>query len=341
MMQQRCRFWTMILGGVAVLAVGLGVNAGRAADLDSVKVYKQVLPSTVWVVVPQERLSSGKTKISSGTGSLIDVKNKLVLTNYHVVGDLSEVFVLFPIIEKNGKVVAEREKYLNDGARIPGKVKCRSKKKDLALIELQAVPEGARAIKLAADSPSQGTRLLSIGNPGASGALWIPTPGEVRTVYAKKFHTSGKGKADGFEIDATVVETNSATNEGDSGGPLVNSRAELVAVTQGYAPEARAFSIFIDVSEVKQFLKDNKIKLSNSQAPAHSTRPAEEKPTEKPAVEDAAAKAERDAMRKLKLIKLDLADPVFGAKARKKLQDLIKDYPDTKAAEEAKDLLKK
>ena len=341
MTQQPVRFGAGALWVLPALAACVGISSGRAADVDGGKVYKQTLPSTVWVVVPQERVSQGTVRISSGTGSLIDVKHKLVLTNYHVVQDKDDVFVLFPIIQKNGKVLTDRETYMKDGARIPGKVKSRNQKKDLALIELQTVPEGAKPIKLAADSPGQGSRLHSIGNPGASDALWVYTPGEVRSVYTKTFQTGGKNKEKGFQIQATIVEATSLVNPGDSGGPVVNNQGELVAVTQGYDPGARGFSIFIDVSEVKQFLKENKIKLSNVQVATHSTKPSEEKPNEKPAAEDAAAKAERDATRELKLAKLDLADANFGAKARKRLQDLIKKYPNTRAAEEARELLKK
>ncbi len=341
MTQQRIRFDILALWLVPALTAGFGVNPARAADVDGGKIYKQTLPSTVWVVVPQEQVSRGVVKVSSGTGSLIDVRHKLVLTNYHVVQNMSDVFVLFPIIQKNGKVVTERKTYLKEGARIPGKVRCRSKEKDLALIELQRVPEGAKAIRLAADSPAQGSRLHSIGNPAASEALWIYTPGEVRSVYTKTFETGGKNRENGFKIHATIVEATSLVNPGDSGGPVVNNQGELVAVTQGYDPGARGFSIFIDVSEVKKFLKENKIKLSNSPIVARSTPSTEDKPATKPTAEDAAAKAEHDATRELKLAKLDLADPTYGAKARKRLQDLIKKYPNTHAAEQAKELLKK
>jgi S1-C subfamily serine protease len=342
MMQQRVRVWAVAFWVLPLLAAAFGLKSAQAADVDGGKIYQQTLPSTVWVVVPEEK-TANSLKVSSGTGSLIDVKHKLVLTNYHVVQNKSDVFVLFPIIQKNGKVVTEKDTYkkLFEGARIPGKVKCRTKEKDLALIELQRVPEGARAIRLAANSPSPGSRLHSIGNPGASGALWVYTSGEVRSVYTDTFQTGGQNGENAFRVHATIVQATSPTNPGDSGGPAVNNQGELVAVTESYNTKARGFSNFIDVSEVKQFLKANKIKLSNAPVIARSTQSIEDKPATKPAAEDAAAKAEHDAMRELKLAKLDLADPTYGPKARKRLQDLIKKYPNTKAAEQAKELLKK
>src|SRR5262249_50824904 len=60
-------------------------------------------------------------------------------------------------------------------------------------------------------------------------------------------------------------------------------------------------------------------------------------PKDKP---DDPDQAERDAARKLKFAK-DLLDEGKGDKAKERLQDIIKDFPKTKAAEEAQKLLDK
>src|SRR5262249_55530047 len=139
-----------------------------------------------------------------------------------------------------------------------GKVIHRSKDKDLALVQLQKLPADAKALKLAKDGVGPGDDVHSLGNPGVSGALWVYTPGNVRAVYQKKFTSTGRDGGDPLSVDAKVVETTSPVNPGDSGGPVVNSRGELVAVTQGgiFDPNARAISIFIDVSEVRTILND-------------------------------------------------------------------------------------
>ena len=62
------------------------------------------------------------------------------------------------------------------------------------------------------------------------------------------------------------------------------------------------------------------------------------KPAEPP--EDSADKAEEDAARKLKFARI-LADDGKVGKARERLNDLIAKYPKTKAADEARELLKK
>jgi len=302
------------------------------------KIYDRTLHSTVWVLIPV----SG-TRARSGSGSLIDVNRRLILTNYHVVGDDDTGFVSFPIFQ-GGKLVAERDAYRAPGRRIPAKVVARDPRRDLAVLQLEGpVPSEARAMKLAKDSPSPGQRVHSIGNPGASGALWAYTEGSVRQVYRSKIRTMDKDSGKSFEIDARVVETQSPVNQGDSGGPVVNDRGELVAVVQGHVPDAqaRSVSIFIDVSEVRDLLVSKhfaKAPLKEPEKPmdVQSASQEEKVKTE----EDTSAKKERDAARQLRYVKMFLDD---GKKelARKHCDDIIEKYPDTKAAKEAKDLLDK
>ncbi len=61
-------------------------------------------------------------------------------------------------------------------------------------------------------------------------------------------------------------------NTGDSGGPVVNDQGELVAVVQSAhvgrpGKEIRLLSIFIDLSEVKAFLKRH-LDTTSGPAPA-------------------------------------------------------------------------
>jgi len=275
---------------------------------------------------------------ASGTGSLLDQTHRLVITNYHVVGENSRVAVLFPTFE-NGKLVVESDVYrqkIQSGRGINGEVIARDQKHDLALIKLESVPKGARVLYLAKDGVSPGQRVHSIGNPGRSGALWVYTAGTVRT---PPFHKQWRVK-DGNKIlsfDAHVVETQSPTNQGDSGGPLVNDRGELVAVTQGYATDAQLLSLFIDVSEVRSFLKSNNMlaKLPRASSAGASSVVAE-KSADQPATD--VEKLELTASTKLKLAKT-LADAGKLEKAKDRYEKIIVDYPSTKAAAEAKTLL--
>ncbi len=301
------------------------------------EIYKDTLKATAWVVVPRGQPVNGVLKVSTGTGSLIDRAKRIVITNYHVVTDADKVFVFFPAFDR-GKLVAEREYYqklLPKGAGIQGTVIAKDMKRDLALIQLATLPDGVRVLPLAKASPSPGQRVHSIGNPGKSGALWVYTSGDVRQVYRKQWKAGEPGRI--LELDAHVVETQSPTNKGDSGGPLVNDHGQLVAVTQGSAAEAQLLSLFIDVSEVKALLAAHKIKVSGG----GTTVVVEDKPKpEKPAVVlSAEDKAEQEAARSLSLAK-NLADSGKIESARARYQEIVKKYPKTQAAEEARKLLK-
>jgi hypothetical protein len=215
-----------------------------------IQVYQNVLKSTVWI--RSERGSS----VATGSGSLIDRRRRLILTNYHVVGNIDRATVHFPMF-RGGKVVAERDDYRRVRG-IRGLVKARDTQADLAIIQLDDVPSGAQALALAPDSPAPGQTVHSIGNPGGSGALWVYTPGKVRQVYHKRWQAELDGRLVTF--DAKVVETDSATNPGDSGGPLVNDKVELVGVTQGGAVKAQLLSVFVDVTEVQRFLNTQRVR---------------------------------------------------------------------------------
>ncbi len=330
-MKRACLTWTI------VLLAGASLPAPRAPAQDGEKVYQRVLKSTAWVVVPLDR-KGNRVTIRSGSGSLIDARRKIVLTNYHVVGDKDEALVLFPISQK-GKVITEKEFYRKAAGKlgIHGKVIGRDKKHDLALIELQSLPEGVLPIKLAATSPSPGQDVHSIGNPGQSDALWLYTAGRVRQVYHKQWRSGAGDRV--FQLDSDVVETQSPINPGDSGGPLVNNRCELVGVTQGIAVGASELSLFIDVGEVKNFLSSKKLFVRSSAPVVERATADTPKPVETRPAEDAELQ-ERRAASKLKLVR-QLIDDGKKDRAIDRLGELIKEYPKTKAADEAKTLLLK
>lgn len=205
--------------------------------------YQTALKSTVWVLAK----TAGET--SSGTGVLIDVEKKLVITNFHVVGEARAAVIFFPDF-KNEKADVTRKHYLDNVKTlgIRGRVLSVDRKRDLALVELDRLPEGATAIPMAAESCGPGENVESIGNPGTTDALWVYTSGTVRSVYQKTFRT-GAG-----EHDFKVVETQAPINSGDSGGPVLNSKGELTAIAQAIAPNARLVSYSVDITEVKTFM---------------------------------------------------------------------------------------
>jgi HEAT repeat protein len=214
------------------------------------EIYQHVLKSTAWVVNYVSR-----TSMATGTGSVVDMKNRLVLTNYHVVANNRLGFkVLFPTYDQ-GTLVTEKDKYKSrlDTEGIPATVLFQDTRRDLAVIQLTRLPEGLQALTLARKSVIPGEQVISVGNTGASDGMWGNVSGTVRQVYKKKWLAGGLNLI--LNLEAKVVETQSPSNPGDSGGPLVNSTGELVGVTQGGSTQGTLLSYFIDVSEATDVIE--------------------------------------------------------------------------------------
>ncbi len=227
---------------ICLVALATSVSAAKA-DGD---IFSKTLKATAWV------LAKSDGAISTGTGVLVDAEKKLVITNFHVIGEARTAVIFFPDF-KDGNLIVDRDHYTENVKKISvrGRVLAVDRKRDLALIELDKLPEGVEALPMADAGITQGEDVQSIGNPGASGALWVFNSGTVRTIYQKQFRT-GAG-----EHDFKVVETQSPVNSGDSGGPVVSNNGELVAVAQATSRKGSLISYNVDVSEVKAFINSD------------------------------------------------------------------------------------
>ena len=155
-----------------------------APPLDAgASVYQKAVRSTVWV-----HSDRGGGRLATGSGTLIDKGRRLVLTNYHVVGDVKRATVYFPVFE--GKKTISDRKYYTDRAGklgILGEVVELDKQADLALIRINRVPEGVPELALAADSPDPGQSVHSIGNPGKSGRSGCTRPAKCGRVTTRRW----------------------------------------------------------------------------------------------------------------------------------------------------------
>jgi HEAT repeat protein/S1-C subfamily serine protease len=231
----------------------------RTPSLNSEQIYQRLLKSTVCVFVVEK-----DKPVTLASGTLIDRKLRLVLTNDHVAGRLTpgqSLLVLFPQEERGETVVTKEEnfKLAVRGAGIPAWVETTDVKRDLALIKLNSVPDNTVPLSLAKKTLAPGDTAHAMGSAGASAALWVLSTGNIRgRPFRHKWSsvTQEKEAKDGAEHEGMVVEAQVPTNPGDSGGPLVNERSELIGVTHGGKLGANAMSTFIDLSEVRQFLHD-------------------------------------------------------------------------------------
>ena len=256
------RALSLVLLAVAWLAAP-AVRGAEAGDAEQ-QLYQGLLPSTAWINLVKKQDASGKTEFLSGSGAVVDVKERLVLTNYHVVRDRDEARVLFPVVQER-KLVRDRAFYTGQILRsgVAGTVVARDPAHDLALIQVASLPAGARAVRLAGKSVEAGQRVYTLGNPGESDKLWVFRPGSVQRVGHEKFHSKTN---DGFEIDvdADVVITDAPNRPGESGGPLINGRGELAGVIDGHRTDRVGdrethSGVFIDLGDVRAFLDSRKV----------------------------------------------------------------------------------
>jgi HEAT repeat protein len=191
--------------------------------------------------------------IVTGSGSLIDRKHRLILTNVHVVGRANNVIIHFPT-HKDNKLIVNKDAYMAMPG-IKGTVVMKQEKADIALIQLEKLPNNVAVLPMSMKGARPAQEVHSMGNPGASKALWRYSPGKVRgEPYADKWKVLDDLENRVVNYDAVKLETDSAINSGDSGGPLVDSRCVLVGVTHASNITAQNMSIFIDVSECRTLI---------------------------------------------------------------------------------------
>jgi S1-C subfamily serine protease len=80
---------------------------GPASDL-----YARTLRGTALILTPT----------GSGTGWIIDLEQRLVVTNEHVVGKHEQVEVVFPIQDAHGRPIAEFDFYRRRGHSVVAEV---------------------------------------------------------------------------------------------------------------------------------------------------------------------------------------------------------------------------
>ncbi|MBX7169000.1 MAG: serine protease [Pirellulales bacterium] len=207
-------------------------------------IFKKTLASTVLILVGQ-----GTDHFGIGTGFVVDAKEKLIVTNHHVVeDDLDKVEIVLPDY-RNGKLITELKHYV-DSETLPAKVIDTKSIVDLAVLQVPQLPDDAVPIKMAQVSAEPGEEVHSIGGNTSGGqGMWIFTTGTVRQVYENTINV-------GFRISCQMVETQSPINPGDSGGPVVNSLGELIGVTDSYKNNVNLRSFAIDISEVTKYLEE-------------------------------------------------------------------------------------
>ena len=179
------------------------------------QIYDKVIRSVVWIVTPDLR----------GSGVLINRDLRIVVTNRHVTKNNESVLVFFPVPDSNGDLIEDRDFYLNKnnlgilkqlGYATFGRIIAEAPQTDLAIVQLDGLPETASEIKYDFRYPihlgmNKNDRVQIFGNPGDLN-LWRWTAGFFQVVNRGLLH-----------INAGIYE-------GNSGGPVINDQGMLIGI---------------------------------------------------------------------------------------------------------------
>lgn len=213
------------------------------------RVYDAGLASCAWVRAEGE---------SAGTGFVVDVDKRWLVTCRHVVGDRKTVEIFFPW-RRDGELVTDRQEYLSNretlrklGLLVSGKVLRTSDAADLALVELERVPGNVRAISFLKKRPRLAEKLLHVGNRQDLPTLWNANRATLRSFgpLVDSYHWRGTELA----RNAFVLIGQMAIEEGDSGGPVFNWRGELVGLAAAVRRQCPLAAILISGVEIRRFL---------------------------------------------------------------------------------------
>jgi len=178
-----------------------------AVEARRIALYKRVAPAVVnvttrvlrsdffWGVVPED---------GSGSGFVWDTAGHIV-TNYHVIQGASEIAVSF-----GGDVTSQAQVVGSDPIN------------DLAVLEVEALPEGVHPLEVGASADLQvGQTAIAIGNP--FGQFERTMTDGIVSALNRTMQTDSA-------VLRGVIQTDAAINRGNSGGPLLDLRGRLIGV---------------------------------------------------------------------------------------------------------------
>lgn len=332
---------------VAIIVFGFAVGAAQAQLTDPFLIHKtpatdrvflEALRGTLWV--GSLRKTGDMQEVRLRSGFLIDKENRLAVTQYSALsGEGFQVKGMTPtfpggMLENNSTPYKDQ---LEKGEGIAATVIATAPKSDLAIIQLEKLPDDAKSLRLAKGAPRAGQRVLVVCAAYSTKEMWTYSPGIIAGAAPRKWHDAGLGDP-GFDFDCRVIQTEHFLDRGQMGGPVVNERGEVVAMHWGASAEGG--TIHIDASEIRTLLASKEVvavtKRKPDAEPEKTAKPG--KPPVVSAEERLRAKAEQAAAAKLRLAR-SLMKANKKESARQRCEELLKAYPETAAAEEAKKLL--
>lgn len=211
----------------------------RLRGAREIELYRTLAPSVALILTDKAEGSASLIATKAAAGS--SAKSGVLLTNAHVVGDASEVAVVFKPQQDGGKITA--------ADAVVGRVRKVDPVRDLALVEVATVPASAAVIKLGTMKDVQvGADVHAIGHP--SGQTWTYTKGlisQIRPGYEWQPDPKGTRHV------ADVIQTQTPISPGSSGGPLIDEGGRLIGVNS-FKTGGEGLNFAVSVAEVEKFL---------------------------------------------------------------------------------------
>ncbi|WP_255194266.1 S1C family serine protease [Natronobeatus ordinarius] len=202
-------------GGTVATVAGARVGSATNESSDETR-YTDVYEETIdGVVLVQVAGVDGQSPGGLGSGFVYDDEH--LVTNDHVVGQEASVQVQFSDESWRSATVVGTDPY-----------------SDLAVLSVEALPDGAESIPISESDPVVGQEVVALGNPlglDASVSRGIVS-GVDRSLPSPT----------GFDIPA-AIQTDAPVNPGNSGGPLVTLDGDVLGVVFAGAGQTIGFAI--------------------------------------------------------------------------------------------------
>jgi serine protease Do len=169
---------------------------------------------------------------SLGSGFIIDEKEGLILTNYHVIADADEVKVI--LTEED----ADREGI--DATIVGGDAEA-----DVALVKIKTSRKLTAAALGDSDVLQVGEWVMAVGNPFGHGHT------VTKGIISAKERVVGP-----MNQFSNYLQTDTPINPGNSGGPLINTAGEVIGINAAINAAAQGIGFAIPINYVKHILPE-------------------------------------------------------------------------------------
>ncbi len=196
---------TVDAGTIAEAVLAEVEARGSTVENFLIDVYQKANPSVVFIIVPF---------VGSGSGFVYSEEGYIV-TNNHVVADGSNYEVVFA-----------------DGERRRAELVGADADSDLAVIQVDQLPEGVQPLPLASsDTVQVGQFVVAIGNPfGEQGSMSLG----IVSALGRSLRSQRSAIAGLYSLPQ-VIQSDAPINPGNSGGPLLNLDGEVVGINTAIA----------------------------------------------------------------------------------------------------------